>query len=382
MPQEFHLSQESAKLNVAIVNLLKSKPQGKKYVAVQFFINRIFKVDDVSETVSLDFYLKLNWISEQWRGKTDDDFQANEKKFDPEVWWEPGVEVTNGIEIEKQVDHDEAFWLEYPNDGILAYTQRYIGTISAPMQLKQFPFDSQVFSINFESFHWKAEDCELLRLPAHALQYPPKSPLDRWITMSEDVRLQEWNIQSIEVKEVMKRYEFEDRTYSQAQVCVSIKRKYGYYVLKLMSILLLIVIMCWTVFLIPPQQFSDRLSIIVTLFLSAVAFNFVGASAIPRISYMTQFDLYVIWSYVLIVLVVVESSISFLYFTYAGDRGMFKWANPVDGISIFLFPLATLAFNVVFVFNVFYSQSAATRVFPCSKDDKPTHAKLLKSSEV
>eukprot|EP00158_Paraphelidium_tribonemae_P009378 Partr_v1_DN28849_c2_g1_i1_m34179 putative Inherit from KOG: Glycine receptor len=283
--KEFHLSAESERLKKSIVELLHSKRKAddsKKYVVVQFYINKVIKIADVEESVTLDFYLKLNWISPQWIGKSDDEFQEDEHKFDANVWWEPGVEVTNGIELNKLIEKDEAFWLEYPSDGVLAYTQRYIGSVSAPMYLKEFPFDSQVMPIHFESFHWKAEDCELLRLPSNALQLQPKNG-ERWMTMSKEVRLAEWDVKSIEVSENLVHYDFEDRDYSQVQVKVLMARNSKYYVTKLMSILLLIVVMSWMVFLIPAQSLGDRMSIVVTLFLSAVAFNFVGSSSLPKV---------------------------------------------------------------------------------------------------
>ena len=357
MPQEFHLSAESAKLKSDIVNRLQERDTGdKKYVVVQFYINRIFKIDDVNESLALDFYLKLNWVSENWKGKTDDEFQEDENRFDSKLWWEPGVEVTNAIELEKMIEKDEAFWLEYPDEGILAYTQRFIGTISAPMDLHNFPFDQQKFRIQFESFHWKADDCELLMLPRQSFQTQPnKDAGESWLTMSNDVRLSEWMIDAIEVAEKMVHYAFEDRIYSQVVVSVSISRNYGYYISKLMSVLLLIVIMCWIVFLIPAEYLSDRMSIVVTLFLSAVAFNFVGSSSIPKVSYLTQFDKYMIACYVMIVATVIENLVSYLYYTYAGSESWVRWANPVDLLSVIVFPIITVALHLLYLGQVFHS---------------------------
>lgn len=70
------------------------KPEGvelgsQKRAVVQYYINRILKVDDVAQTIDLDFYLKVNWIDEQWIGVSDDDFQDNEDRFSS-AWWEPG----------------------------------------------------------------------------------------------------------------------------------------------------------------------------------------------------------------------------------------------------------------------------------------------------
>ncbi len=68
-------------------------------------------MDDVDQSVHLDLYLKLNWKSDKWIGKTDDDFQADEEHLAKD-WWRPGVEVTNAIELSKETEEDEAYWLE------------------------------------------------------------------------------------------------------------------------------------------------------------------------------------------------------------------------------------------------------------------------------
>lgn len=156
------------------------------------------------------------------------------------------MEVTNAIELEKMIEKEEAFWLEYPEDGILAYTQRYMGTISAPMNLRQFPFDVQTIPIQFESFHWKFEDCELFRLSEHAIRTFKDGTAAP--NLNSAIRLSEWTIESIHTDEDVFHYAFEDRQYSRIDVSINMKRKYGFYVWKLMSVLLLIVVMCWIVF--------------------------------------------------------------------------------------------------------------------------------------
>lgn len=81
-------------------------------------------VDDVNQSADIDLYLKLNWKSERWVGKTDDEFQEDgtsgdmvlgvecathpgaDGKFSKDVWWDPGVEVTNGIELSKETPEE------------------------------------------------------------------------------------------------------------------------------------------------------------------------------------------------------------------------------------------------------------------------------------
>jgi len=304
----FVLSAESDKLQKDIIELLKKKHETpdseKKYVIVQFYVNQIRKINDVEQSVEIDLYLKLNWISEHWIGKTDDDFQNDENRFNKDVWWAPGVEVTNAIELEKQTEEEEAFWLEFPQYGVLAYTQRYMGTVSSFLDLHKFPFDSQIIQITFESFHWKSNDMQLLVLAHHMNQKPPR-PGGSWPTMSNDVVLEEWTIEGIKVSENTKHYSFEDRDYSQVKVEVQLVRNYGYYLTKILSILVLIIACSWIVFWLDCSDLSGRTGISVTLFLAAITFTFVIGTNLPRISYHTFIDAYLFTSYIYIVLSIV-----------------------------------------------------------------------------
>jgi len=271
--------------------------------------------------VELDFYLKLNWISEKWKGKTDDEFQDDETRFDDD-WWEPGVEVVNGIELNKLIEKEEAFWIEFPEDGVLAYTQRFIGTVFSMMELHDFPFDRQIIPITFESFHWKADDMILLRLEQHGHQTPPLPGKD-WKTMSPEVKLLEWSVEAINVLEKLNYYSFEDRTYSQVCVEVVITRDSGYYLRQVISMVILIVIMSWSIFFMPGAGLPERTGITVTLFLAAIAFNFVVGGSLPRISYNTKLDTFLLSSYLIIASTLMQNVFAYWAELFLGEGASF-----------------------------------------------------------
>ncbi len=68
------------------------------------------------------------------------------------------AQLTNAIKAKKDVPDSEAYWLEFPEHGVLAYTQRYAAVTHCPMDLHAYPCDQQLFPITFESFHWKSSD--------------------------------------------------------------------------------------------------------------------------------------------------------------------------------------------------------------------------------
>lgn len=317
--KNFVLSAESEKIKNEIINALNEHENpNQKCVIFQIYINRILAIDDVNQNVNIDAYLKLNWQSKYWIGKTDDEFQEDEQKTQ---WWAPGVEVSNAIELEKQTAEEEAYWLEIPEAGVLAYTQRYIGTVSTHMDLHQFPFDKQTLTLNFESFHWKEEDMKMIVLPHIQVQHPP-APGIAWPSMSAEVKLHDWHVDEIDIKEHKMRYEFEDRTYS--QVCVSLKlaRSYRYYFQKVLIVLWLIVAMSWAVFYTSVGDITGRLGITVTLFLAAVAFNFVIGSSLPKVPYNTQLDQNLLVSYSYIAATVVENIIMYQIYAAGSDANI------------------------------------------------------------
>jgi len=176
------------------------------------------------------------------------------------------------------------------------------------MDLHQFPFDKQLLKINFESFHWKEQDMKMVVLDHFKSQTTP-APGESWHAMSNEVKLHDWAVDEIQVIEKPVRYDFEDRTYSRVQVRLKLARSFRYYFLKVLTVLWFIVGMSWCVFFCDPNDVTGRLAITVTLFLAAVAFNFVIGSSLPKVPYNTLLDQNVLVAYAYIAATLVEELI-------------------------------------------------------------------------
>ena len=71
---------------------------------------------------------------------------------------------------------------------------------------------------------------------------------------------------------------------------------------------LLLTLMSLSVFAVPTGDVADRLSVILTLVLTSVAFKFVMAQSLPKIPYNTALDWYVLVSFLILSFVVIENS--------------------------------------------------------------------------
>ena len=72
-------------------------------------------------------------------------------------------------------------------------------------------------------------------------------------------------------------------------VSMVVHRKSSYYLSNIISIMAGLVSLCFSAFAIEVQDLADRMSIILTLLLTAVAFKFVIADSLPKLSYSTYY---------------------------------------------------------------------------------------------
>ena len=90
---------------------------------------------------------------------------------------------------------------------------------------------------------------------------------------------------------------FTDSYLSSLDVNIFIQRSYQYYIYKIILPILLILLVCWSVLWIPPDELESRLTITVVCLLSLIAYNFVIDDALPKLSYLTIMDYMILTSY-------------------------------------------------------------------------------------
>jgi len=78
---------------------------------------------------------------------------------------------------------------------------------------------------------------------------------------------------------------------------VIVSRNYGYYLWNVFLPTFLITLMSVTTFSVPLEDVSDRCGVILTLVLTSVAYKFIVSQGLPKISYCTFLDSYVMISF-------------------------------------------------------------------------------------
>lgn len=307
-------------------------PAQPTWVTASFFFSTIENVDSVNETFNADFYLLLGWNDPRLA-------ELRPEQIDTAAVWQPKVEVVNSRDIQKPWDP----YFQFPGPGKLILQSRLHGTFAAPMDLHDFPFDHQVLPVEIESLEFPSRQM--------VFSYPNQRNERGWTTpvkpedvLGSSVRLPEWKIEAVQVRELDKYYKFEDASYSRYRIEILVSRRSGFYIWKVIVIEAMIVVLSWVVFLLEAGELGNRLAVSVTLLLATVAFSYVVSGITPRVSYLTLLDWFLVGCFALIFLSTLESTL--VYFLQRSGKGAAVIAR-VDRLSLAAFPVLFLLLNVL-----------------------------------
>ena len=123
-------------------------------------------------------------------------------------------------------------------------------------------------------------------------------------------------------------------------LALKLERKPSFFLMNVAVPNFLLSLFAVTVFFLDTSDVSSRLSVLITLMLTSVAYKFVIAGFLPRIPYNTLLDKYLLASFVLLILVSLENALVGYYVKHTGfaDDGV---ANLWCGI-VYCFLVVTM----------------------------------------
>ena len=91
------------------------------------------------------------------------------------------------------------------------------------------------------------------------------------------------------------------------QMEIEVERRITYYIAKIILPLCLIVIMSWIPLWTDPRKIGSNLAISATSFLTLVAYLFAITVLLPRVSYLTRMDMFIILSTIMVFACLLET---------------------------------------------------------------------------
>ncbi len=247
--------------------------------------------------------------------------------------WRPHIVIPNGIGNRSATNMAISIW----PDGRVEYSEVFYARVETPMDLRRFPFDTQLLEVFFHPFLYDRNDVILV----------PDDRLAR--TWNQNMGVADWIRKNVTMQErgVDIAYFDESRTeISEFVVTVEIKRRPTHMIISILFPMVLLVSLTWSKFWMDNETLANRVNITFIGILSVVAYYFVILGNIPEVSYLTLMDAFIISTFVILAAgVVVTVSVE----NYTGEDKA-AVARRVDRVCRWAFPLAYFLSSVILGF--------------------------------
>ena len=247
--------------------------------------------------------------------------------------WYPQLQLVNQRAVNTLLPQR----LEVDPLGNVSYRQRWTGKFSVRMDLRDFPLDRQRFAVQVVSLGYPRNQVDLI-----------PDVQGKRSGRAERLSVTNWRFGPAQ----MEIADFEPAPGATALAGVQLvwdgHRQLGYYVVQVILPLVMIVLMGWTAFWLPPSSIPARISAAISTMLTLIAYRFAFGNLVPQLTYLTRFDYFMLAStiFVFMVLLVVTAC---AYLTLDEKRAAL--GARIDRYSRLAFPVI-LAMILLFVWQI------------------------------
>lgn len=300
-------------------------PQGTATpVSIAVSYNDILDISDADQTFTVDAWLVLNWRDPRLADPSRGESQAF-CEVEPGKIWIPRIQIRDLRSSD--FPYPEVMLIDA--EGKVTLFRRGLVTVFSRFYLRDFPFDRQVLSLVIESLYG-IQDVEF-----HIWD----EPVD-----IEEPTVAGWRLGEPDASVSVEQAKLATR--SVFQVTVQADREPGYFTRKLITPVALIVFMAYAIFWISPLQIAPQTGIGATSMLTLIAYQFALSGSLPRISYLTRADSFLLWSLVLVFAALAEAIATAALMNFGKEAVVRK----MDYVFRFLYPLAFVLILALAVF--------------------------------
>jgi hypothetical protein len=242
----------------------------------------ISSIDTASQSFTADIAMVLRWSDARLA------LPGSElRTLDRTEVWSPEVSIVNQRDVTSHLPE----LVDVSADGTVVYRQRFTGTFSNRINVADFPFDEHDFRVQF-------------MLPAHGtgdVRFVNGALRDR-TGVEQNPLVVDWDVRSWRVDS--KPYTTKLTSYARPGFAIEFHavRRSGFFVMKLLFPLALVVFMSWAVFWLNPERIDAQVGMAATAVLTVITYRFAFDSLLPRVSYLTRVDYFISGSTALVFL--------------------------------------------------------------------------------
>jgi len=258
------------------VDLATSRPDPEgtpTAVSVTCFLLDVENINDLSQDFTADFYIVARW-SDHRLSRPESSGESSSRLLPLSEIWDPQIGIFNRRDAQLLLPPTA----RVDGAGNVELSQRIRGRFSSPLDLRQFPFDRQQLEIRFLSYRYSSDELTV--------------EVDR-VVRHERFSIAGWRIGppvgehlTLEIEGVGDRAGLTLR--------VDAERQRTFYLLTLVVPLVLISMMAWAVFWIDPTLLPSQIAVSTSSVFTLIAFRLSLMWSLPKISYVTTADKFVL----------------------------------------------------------------------------------------
>uniref|UniRef100_A0A4W6F8V5 Glycine receptor, alpha 4b n=1 Tax=Lates calcarifer TaxID=8187 RepID=A0A4W6F8V5_LATCA len=248
-------------------------------VTCNIFINSFGSITETTMDYRLNVFLRQQWNDPRLAYK---EYPDDSLDLDPSMLdsiWKPDLFFANekGANFH-EVTTDNKLLRIFQNGNVL-YSIRLTLTLSCPMDLKNFPMDSQTCIMQLESFGYTMNDLIFEWLDVGAVQVADDLTLPQFVLKEE------------------KGLGYCTKHYNTGKfTCIEVKfyleRQMGYYLIQMYIPSLLTVILSWVSFWINMDAAPARVGLGITTVLTMTTQSSGSRASLPKVSYVKAIDIW------------------------------------------------------------------------------------------
>jgi len=126
---------------------------------------------------------------------------------------------------------------------------------------------------------------------------------------------------------------------------LDIERNQNYYIFKIMFPIFFLLLITWSVFWISSNELESRITVSTVCLLTLIAYNFIIDQSLPKLSYLTFIDSFILVSYLFAGIPTIQSVVSKLLYVNKSENTSLKF----DFYCRFIIPLTYIIILLFFI---------------------------------
>lgn len=305
----------------AIINVKDLPPNVTTEVSVSAYVIDLLEINGADQAFTADISMHVSWKDARLahRGET-----SSVVAFDS--IWTPQILIANLRSSEAPLPQT----VEIQPDGTVEYYQRLPGIYTSHFDLRKFPNDRQILSIQFVAHSHQRSGVTLI---------PELGLTGR----ADKLTLSDWSVGEVKLNDgpyIIPSMELE---IPGLRMELSVQRYVGYYAGSILASASIIICMAWIVFWIPPAAINPRISVSVTSMLTLIAHRFVVQGELPNLPYLTTMDYFLLGSTLMVLLGLIEVVVVFRSYNRGEEakalqlNRFFRWSYPIPFLLLLVF---------------------------------------------